>query len=169
MKSLVAKFIFDVCRRNNLPGLKISPYWLTLSGVSGYGKTFLARMACTVIQRLSIPSADFEKRDDHIPEKIRNCDYCRKMRERDNDYYYRIRDQKILFIDDVYSDPDKSGFVTNETYDLLDYRIRKWTIITTNKSLNQITEIDNRIASRLERNGNVFFQISGKTYEETIT
>jgi hypothetical protein len=54
------------------------------------------------------------------------------------------------------ADGEATAFAVQKMGELLDRRLRKWTVITTNFTRRQIAEqFDPRIASRLMRGGNV--------------
>lgn len=75
------------------------------------------------------------------------------------------RDTFFLVIDDLGAERDSSGFVKDKMFELLNARMGKWTLITTNLSLKNIAEnYDARIASRLIRDGNIFMRINAGDY-----
>lgn len=75
-----------------------------------------------------------------------------------NSGYGQLKDlmmDGVVFIDEIGADRDKSGHVRDCLSRLLGARVGKWTVITSNKTLKQISEdIDTRISSRMIRDGN---------------
>lgn len=77
----------------------------------------------------------------------------------------RFRDAFFLVIDDLGAERDESGFVKDKMLELLNRRLGKWTILTTNLSLKNIAEnYDARISSRLIRDENRVKRISAIDY-----
>lgn len=67
---------------------------------------------------------------------------------------------KFLFIDDIGQVLDKTGFITSKLSSLLAQRVGKWTFLTTNLTVQQISEkLDTRIASRLIRDGSQVVEV----------
>lgn len=129
-------------------------YWLTLFGSSGCGKTFLARHArsylrnhgidCqlwnwgTAFARLNEPGSELTTHLIHLP---------------------------ALIIDDIgtgYTLSEKSAELhATRLYEILEARIHKHTLLTTNLSPQQIRErLDARIASRLFRGQNTIIDLT---------
>ena len=76
--------------------------------------------------------------------------------------YERFRDMwrwPALLIDDVGADRDTTGFATEQLNTLLGCRGDKWTIITSNLSLEQLGRVEPRIADRIIRAPNVFVEV----------
>ena len=95
----------------------VRPHWLTLSGVSGCGKTMLATEAYKVAVK----------------------------------YFEVSNDAKgFTTVRDIY-------FNKIRLFTLLEKRLNKWTLITTNLKLKTIQDsYDVRIASRIIRDGNIY-------------
>ena len=75
------------------------------------------------------------------------------------DWFKAIDD---LGTDALGADGEATQFAVSKMGDLLDRRLRKWTVITTNFSRKQIAEkFDVRIASRLMRHGSVIVDATG--------
>ena len=133
------------------------PYWCSLLGAAGTGKTHLAK-ACR--QKITDYTLDLYKdkkgrNKRHTVGFIYWPEVVRRIRAGD---YYLIESyakMDILFIDDFGAE-HKTEFSIGGANELFNKRCRKWTFITSNFSLEDISEqIDNRISSRLIRDGNV--------------
>jgi len=81
---------------------------------------------------------------------------------------YEIRDDMkhwpVLFLDDVGAERDPSGFAADELNTLLGCRMSKWTLITSNSTIERFSEIDERISSRLIRPPNVCVSVQTIDY-----
>lgn len=126
--------------------------WLSLLGVSGVGKTMLAKAIkqCSLANRPQMTASFFRW------STIVN-DYLRKgefdiMR-------FLIHEVDVLLIDDIGLETG-SEFSHAKLCELLDARLEKWTVITSNLSLEDIKDrIDVRIASRMLRGDSVIVQM----------
>lgn len=68
-------------------------------------------------------------------------------------------------LDDIGAGRDATGFASDKLNTLLAGRVGKWTIITSNLSLDGIAQIDTRIASRIIREpGNLYIDLDVKDY-----
>ena len=87
---------------------------------------------------------------------------------RSGDAYERIGEMArwpMLFLDDVGSERDTTGFASDQLCALLGQRARRWTIITSNKNLDQIGETDVRLADRIVREpGNQMVELKTLSY-----
>lgn len=71
----------------------------------------------------------------------------------------------ILFLDDIGAERDKTGFSSEQLCALLGQRAKKWTILTSNLSLENLGEVDPRISDRVIReNGNEYVDIDVVSY-----
>lgn len=74
--------------------------------------------------------------------------------EHPEDMHHAIR-CKFLVLDDIGANRDSTGYVTGQLGNLLGERTGRWTVITSNLHMDQISErLDTRVASRLIRDGN---------------
>lgn len=135
-------------------GNGVSPYWFTVLGPSGVGKTFLLgklfRMLANHTERW--PIEQWGRCAHVIPGK--------DLKEHDAPAFYS--DFDLLYIEDIGTRVSKgSGAVTNDrTTELLLYRAKKWTIIDSNLSLGELADVmDGRIASRLKRDGSLLVEL----------
>jgi hypothetical protein len=158
------------------------PRWLVIVGKSGTGKTMLAdRIRWWVKGRGRAIYEKFDrKRIDPHGDRYESlytyaqggallCKWGRlieQMRGGDFDRYLAAGSDWFKVIDDLGVDSfDASGnptkFATQKMAELLDRRLRKWTVITSNFTRTQLaTTFDARIASRLMRDGNVIVDAS---------
>ena len=145
---------------------KQRPRWLSLLGASGSGKTFLARELFKFAAprcphsgvRLGVtssaPSTDFATIDE-IEEN------AKPPQPHTRDYLRSLANEWFLVIDDLGDDHDPSGYMVNVISRLLDRRLGKWTVITSNLSHSQISQdLDARIASRMIRGGSQILEIT---------
>lgn len=134
----------------------IRPHWLTLSGVSGCGKTMLARevfdFATKYFEAVKDPETECWRAQNIYFNKILD------MAEEWKSGMWRNQfDEQawLLVIDDLGVERDTSGFVKDRLFNLIEKRLNKWTLITTNLRLKTIQDsYDVRIASRIIRDGN---------------
>lgn len=137
------------------------PSWLTLLGKTGTGKTHCAEQV-------------WKKRHVHFnwrktewcPSKIYWPEFVALLRS--GEAYERIRDMAnwpMLFLDDICAERDTTGFASEQLCALLGQRAGRWTIITSNKTLQQIADLDVRLADRLVREpGNELVEVISQSY-----
>lgn len=130
---------------------KDRPCWLTLAGTSEVGKTFVASAlwhAAIRNQRVHLPPR-FEK---YVPQKIWWPGFVNKLRG--GDHYDVLEDTgrwPLLFLDEIGASRDTTGFVADQLYTILAQRDHRWTIITTNLTMDALAKVDERIVSRCFR------------------
>lgn len=116
-----------------------APYWLTLWGSPGTGKTHLARQI-------------------HRQTKAHWMDWvdtCRRYQAKE-DLAARLRyavDAPVLCIDDIGAEHQTAATV-GLLHGMMHSRLGKWTVITTNHSPDHWQTVDARIASRIIRGHN---------------
>jgi len=92
-------------------------------------------------------------------KRVQWTPFLRKLRGAE---YWRLDDAidaNLLLLDDIGASSD-SSFSLEQLYSLLESRIRKWTVITSNLTLEEIGQrMDTRIASRLIRHNNVCVEV----------
>jgi DNA replication protein DnaC len=137
-------------------------HWLSLTGDSGTGKTYLCRMALDVIKTdtalmrhswLSCPVIY-----SYWPTLLN--------RLRDGEYY-RLTDMisaNVVLLDELTIDHDPSGFAADKLCHILSGRVGKWTLITSNLTIERIEELDRRIASRMVRDGSKILNCNTQDY-----
>jgi DNA replication protein DnaC len=156
------------------------PRWLVLVGESGCGKTYLAERIVTWLKTYgrSVYQRERERegRDGagslwtYAQEGPLMCRWSRLLGQLRSGEYHRLHvaaEDWFKAIDDLGTDAlgadgEATQFAVAKMGDLLDRRLRKWTVITTNFSRKQIAEkFDVRIASRLMRHGSVIVDATG--------
>lgn len=157
------------------------PIWLTLAGRSGCGKTMLAREVFKWVQtylrcyRASISG-------NHAVEVPADWPGTTIWQSRQLDFIeaqtfattlrrqgYGILDDLVrshfLVIDDMGAERDPSGFITEQWTQLLNRRLGKWTLITTNLYGDHLSEShDERIADRMTRDGNMLIESKATSF-----
>lgn len=135
----------------------VRPHWLTLSGVSGCGKTMLAKEA----YKFAVKYFEVSK-DAKGFTNVRDI-YFNKILDMADEWKGGIwrnqfdEDAWLLVIDDLGVERDTTGFIKDRLFTLLEKRLNKWTLITTNLKLKTIQDsYDVRIASRIIRDGNIY-------------
>lgn len=151
----------------------MKPFWLTLLGHSGTGKTYLARKLWRwyIQSKYAQPSTQ-----DGVVIYPGTWVYWPNMAGSllGNQSYGELEDlqrEKFVVLDEIGSDRDPSGHVRDCLARLLSARVGKWTIVTSNKSLGDIQrDIDTRISSRMIRDGNIVVDVDVLDYAlRTIT
>lgn len=147
------------------------PYWLTLTGIPGSGKTMLARQIYAESKKYNPGEASL-----WVPERqtgaLRDSDrrpYCiwldatvfaRKLKEGDYNLPESYGTDFLVVFDDLGASRDKTDFVPEAIYRLASTRLRQWTVWTTNLTVQEIKDrLDPRIASRLLRDDNKFITL----------
>lgn len=118
--------------------------WLSLLGVSGCGKTMLAKaVRQSVLHHRPESTCAFFKWTSVVNRYLRQGDY--------GIIPYLAEDVDVLVLDDIGLETG-SSFSNAKLGELLDARLGKWTLLTSNLLLADISEqIDMRVASRLVR------------------
>lgn len=154
-----------------------APRWLTLAGNPGCGKTHLADRVRWFLHRHGAEIYNRTTRADSDPTSANYLScyaYAQEgavlarwgkiiegARNSDMTLFNRACKDHFKVIDDLGVDCfDREGkatpFAIQKMGELLDRRLRKWTVITTNFSRSQLAkEFDSRISSRLMRDGSV--------------
>lgn len=131
------------------------PRWLVLLGPTGIGKTWIAqRLFRALTLRLGRGKCSWEPHEIFWPAleprvtgKMAEIEMTRKLRD--------MRSWPILYLDDIYSSEDPWGDKSAALFSLLGDRVGKWTILTSNKTINDIQRQDPRMADRMLRGENV--------------
>lgn len=137
------------------------PFFLTLYGRAGAGngtgKTFLARMILERVRRHQ-PGA--------VPTKFLDWTDTARRFQSHEDITKRMafsREADVLVIDDAGAE-HRTEATIGLLFGLLNSRLGKWTVITTNLSPSQWHEADTRIASRLRRGGSFILECETTDY-----
>lgn len=137
-------------------------HWLSFTGLSGVGKTFLARMALAAAKEAP---GMMEHRTLSCPVVTTYWPtLLNKLREGE---YHRVTDliaANVVLLDELTIDHDPSGFGADRLCHILSGRVGKWTLITSNLTISQIADIDPRIASRMVRGGSVVLNCNTQDY-----
>jgi chromosomal replication initiation ATPase DnaA len=141
---------------------KQTPRWLTLAGTSGTGKTHCAlRLWQWAAGRSNFNEAEFVHQPIVWPRFVQRLRSGNGFEMRDD-----LLKWPVLFIDDIGSERDTTGFATEEMVALLMSRMGKWTLITSNKTPEALRALDERLYSRLIRDHNIFATVRTKDYSE---
>lgn len=151
------KFCFDARNRGVNQG-----QWISFVGLSGNGKTFLAEMIYKRTRQL----ASFKQHESLLRpnERVFWPELVRELRRGE---YHRIKDLgdcNLVLFDELVIEHDPSGFVRDNLCEVLKRRARKWTIITSNLTLDTIRAIDARIASMMVRDGSAVIGCNAMDY-----
>lgn len=167
----MAQFVADIA------GGTVAPYWVTLLGVPGSGKTMLT---CDTFN---------EARKYRDAATANHPQQMGIYNERSRRPYYRMIDEatfaKLLLTDEQYDLPeylahewliayddlgskrDAKGLLADALMRLANQRLGKWTIWNSNLSLGDIaSRIDGRISSRLIRDRNKLITLTAPDYAD---
>lgn len=131
----------------------LPPRWLSFVGPSGTGKTFLADMI-----RVYAKSIPCVMNHTSLLAGVHRAFWPKLLsRFRDGEYHIMadLADCNFLMLDEVVIEHDPSGFAKDKLSELFSRRVGKWTVVTSNKTLSQLSDIDARIASRMIRGDSV--------------
>jgi DNA replication protein DnaC len=159
------------------------PYWLTFTGVTGCGKTMLARQVFEESKRLNPgnpannpiwPPDAFDRMSEGTNTYESSRPYCLWFKEGDLAARMRageyslpedLRGDYLVVMDELGIARDPTNFVSEAVGRFCDNRLGRWTIFCTNFSLNEIRDrMDARISSRLVRDDNLVVQITSGDY-----
>lgn len=147
---------------------KCAPYWLSLIGSSGTGKTHLARRIYRWHQECSLVRDGMNAEGSEI---IYAREWCRwpelAALLQANDGFGQLHDirvAKFAVLDEVGGEFDKTGHATNCLSRILCGRVGKWTVITSNLTMDDVEKLDARIASRMIRDGSVVVDVNAEDY-----
>lgn len=139
------------------------PRWLSLLGSSGAGKTHIAKRIHEYVKASKVIKSSVVN-----DEVVYAEDYCQwpqlakaLQQNKGRNWLTDLQDVKFLTLDDIGAAKDKTGFITGELSVMLGLRTEKWTVITANLSLDEVSKtIDTRIASRMLRGGSEVVDIT---------
>jgi hypothetical protein len=156
------------------------PYWLTLQGTFGCGKTMLLRQVHAEAKRINpgnpvnnpIWPPDWDANDTHVYHGRRpyaliydEGGLASRMRSGYYELPRSLRDDWFVAMDEVGVTRDPTNFVAEAISTFCDIRLRSWTMFATNLTLQEIADrMDARIASRMLREGNKVINITACDY-----
>lgn len=152
------------------------PYWLTLTGLQGVGKTMLARQTFEFARDQCNPGRHSLWVAGHGTYSEQNrrprCvwfgapQFKDRMLGGEYDLPEYLRADYLVVIDDLGAARDtRENALADGLYRLADHRSHRWMIWTTNLTLKEIGErLDPRISSRLIRDDNKLVSITAKDY-----
>lgn len=139
----------------------VEPYWLTILGPSGVGKTLILRQCFRFLDRNehlweipTVTGSRFGTRAHIVPgEDLGDYKAPREYGKYD-----------LLYVEDIGSgagiDKGSGAVTTSRIAELLQYRTGRWTLLDANMTRADIEQkIDPRIASRLKRDGSILIQL----------
>lgn len=131
----------------------VGPYWLSLLGPSGIGKTHLAkRIFRECFTRLRFYCHECGATLSAMPMWIDWRKASDRMKEGEFGWIDDVCDAWFVAIDDVGAEHDPSKMAASKLDRILNSRLGKWTVITSNLDLEGIArQLDPRIASRMRR------------------
>jgi len=141
------------------------PFWLTLTGPSGRGKTTLATILFRWFQAnvairtfiksgvICYPSCQFSLWQGVID----------RLRNGQNSALDATIDADFAVIDDIGAEY-ATDFSTQKLVYVLERRKSKWTVLTSNLTAKDWADRETRISSRLIRNGSKFVNINARDY-----
>ena len=137
-----------------------TPRWITLLGVTGTGKTHCGRRLWNHLSaRLEWSRAEFIQAEIYWPKFVAELKSGLAF-----DKFRDLWKWPVLMLDDIGADRDTTGFATEQLNTLLGVRGDKWTILTSNLTLEQLGAVEPRIADRIIRKPNIFVEIHTKSH-----
>ena len=159
MKPLIATAEFA----RDMSYQKTEPRWLSLIGNSGTGKTHLAKGAWKAWEG---KGKWFERGGVNMVKHGLFKSFskmCNEMRAGAFGIFQSCADADFLVLDDLGAEY-ATEFSQRQLASMLDQRLGKWTLITSNLSMAEISDIDVRIADRMIRGGNKVVEIDCVSY-----
>jgi hypothetical protein len=159
------------------------PYWLTLTGLNGCGKTMLMRQVFIEAKRINPgnpanngfwPPDALTSWSKGVNTYTASRPYCiwldesqlaRRMRSGEYDLPVQVRGDYFVALDEIGVARDPTNFVADAVASLCENRLGRWGMFATNLTLPEIAErIDARVTSRLIRDGNRVVTIEARDY-----
>lgn len=138
------------------------PCWLVMVGPSYTGKTHCLDRIWNEAKK---HDKTFSQRCEFSPRRLWWPDFVNRLRA---GHAYEeiadIRNWPLLVVDEIGASRDTTGFVADQLYYMLAQRECKWTVITSNLTLDAFTNIDERITSRAFRNDGIFIEVNTVPY-----
>jgi DNA replication protein DnaC len=157
----------DFCQAMNKGS---APYWISYLGGTGIGKTHLSKEIFRYVDNHYSHTELYQRRDGSY-SNYRECIFmdCRKLakmaRNGEYDSITNLSNVYFLVLDDLGAAYDRNGYIASVYDELINDRLGKWTVITSNLDAEEISEqLDARIASRLVRNNSVRLDLTAPDY-----
>jgi len=138
------------------------PCWLVLVGSSETGKTHVLDWIWKEAKHRGLTHAF---KASFNPRRIWWPDFVNQLRA--GNAYEEIADVRswpLLAVDEIGASRDTTGFISDQLYFMLAQRERKWTVLTSNLTMEQFTKMDERITSRALRNDGVLIEVKTVPY-----
>lgn len=147
-------------------------YWLVLAGVSGTGKTHIAKACVRFFTRNLDTLRDETKGSEEKTRYVRRGGFKNwpeamiEMIGGDYTGLRQLNDDWLVCLDDIGAEYAGNRELSNsKLYEVFTARESKFTIVTSNLSVKQISEtLDRRLASRLLRNGSVVIDVQTQDF-----
>lgn len=155
MLALSKQFEFDVKQKN-------PPYWLSFVGGTGTGKTMLSEIIFNAVRNLqhvrSHPTLTVGAHKIHWPE------FVSKVFRGENYRVDHVKDANFAVIDEMSNGVDRNGFERDLLWRVIYSRVGKFTVINTNLTMEAIEKMNDRIASRMIRDGSVVVECNTQDF-----
>lgn len=148
---------------------RTEPYWLSYLGSSGAGKTLLAASLWGFFYEVGswYRRKDCDALNVHTGQFLYWPNYVDEMKRGDYSRGRDLRDDWFVVIDDIGAEHTVTANANKQLANILTARLGKWTVLTSNKSLEQIKEdMDTRIASRMLRNNSALIEVNVRDYND---
>lgn len=155
----------EFCRRIHK---RSNPCWLVLLGNRGTGKTHCAKRTFAYVVSQVSPDRAVECNPRispvYWPELIERLRH-EATRDAAARTLFAMCEWPVAFVDDVFAERDSTGMAAEKLNMVLSLRVGKWTIITGNKSLREIADVEPRVADRIVRErGNLCVTVDSASY-----
>ena len=173
MKIAAASFIDDLFNNRE-------PWWLTLLGTPGIGKTMLAQKIWSLFRAhrhglINWPETERTKTEKNPYGQIVrwrggyvNWGKCinDRMLKGDYDFIEDLCQYQFFVLDDIATEYERHRSLSaSKLYQIFDSRLKKWTVITANVGLAEVSDaLDPRLASRMLRGGGKVIDVETMDY-----
>lgn len=139
-----------------------APWWFTMCGSSGAGKTFLADLLYDRLKEH--PSVAVHRTLAHGARRVHWPKLAPRLKS-EPWLIDELAELKLLLFDELSSGVDQFDSEKEKLCRIFLPRVGKWTLITSNHGLEDIKNlVDTRIASRMIRDGSVAIEVKTKDY-----
>lgn len=149
------------------------PRWLTILGKSGTGKTHTAiqiwKWVCGRPAEFDVGRQVYERwwspmHTAYQPRFVKWPKMVEKLRADDHAEYRDMFQWPFLVLDDLGAERDQTGYAAEKLEMLIDSRNGKWTVLTSNLSLDHWLKREVRVGDRMLRGGNVVVEVNIPSY-----